>query len=410
MTEFRKVILTIALFLVLTNFISAVNSQSVSIEVFHDHRGDHEFCEIRWNGEEYSSKIKDEFRIVDCEDFLNNVQASRGWTIEIENFFNDFDKVYSCKESGWNNAGDLLNENNKIKIGEATDKYTLTRYCEAGETPDTTAPVITDIDTNPNMPFTNDGDQQNLIVDFNSNEYPITIRFNLYNDDDNLVNSQGPISIPNSNSLPVNYVIPANLDEGNYYLYMTATDSSGNSRTVYIGTFNVNYGTDTTAPVITVVSPDKVESSSTILFKIKTNEPATAWFNVKDLTTNRTMNAEAGNVFTYSLKNMKEGEYTVRFYARDLAGNLAEKQIRFEIDFTDNHQNNDDENKTFEFGNELISLNQKTKTGTTHQTPIELNLEATTKKASSNCLLWLLILGIILLLLLILIIYLMKRN
>ena len=417
MTELKKIILATILVLVFTNFISASNSQSISIEVFHDHRGEHEFCEIRWNEKEYSSTIKDEFRVVDCENFLNNIQSSRGWTIEIENFFNDFDKFYSCEKSKWDNAEDLLNERNKIKIGDATNQYTLTRFCSQDQipNPDTIAPVITNINTNPQMPFTNSGVDQKIKIYFDSDEYPVTIKFKLYDQEQNLVNSQGLTSVPSPNYLPVNYLI-SQLDEGKYYLYMTATDNSGNSKEYFVGSFEVKYPVhiDTTAPVITIISPKRTETSSTILFKINTDEQATAWFNIEDETTNITMDETTQNTFTYTLKNMKEGKYILNFYARDVAGNLRTEQAKLTIKFEDNENNclnylgNSNNNPTFEF-NTLQLQEPSTNSQTISQSPINMNLDLDNQTNYSNFILYLIIAGIFLVLILILVVYLMRR-
>ena len=42
------------------------------------------------------------------------------------------------------------------------------------------SPVITNITTNPLMPFYNTGLEQNISVNFSSNEYPVKYKFNLY--------------------------------------------------------------------------------------------------------------------------------------------------------------------------------------------------------------------------------------
>lgn len=101
------------------------------------------------------------------------------------------------------------------------------------------APVITNIITDPIMPFVNNGSTQNLIVDFDSSIYPITIIFNLYNST-SLVDTQGGINVVNDSVLPITYIIPINLNNGIYFLNMTATNAIGNSSTYFIGSFTVN--------------------------------------------------------------------------------------------------------------------------------------------------------------------------
>ena len=525
MTNLKKIILTIAIILVLTNFISVINAESISIEVFHDHRGDHEFCEIKWNSDEYTSKVREEFKIVDCENFLNNIQPSRGWTQEIEHFVNDFNNFYQCEKSKWENANDLLNDQNVQRIGEATDKYTLTRFCDANQepNPDTTAPVITNIQTNPLMPFINYGDEQKINIYFDSNEYPIEIKLKLYNENQELINSQGPIEILSPNYFPVNYLVPAQLSDGEYYLYMTAIDNAENSKEYFVGKFKVksqepnpdttapvitniqtnplmpfiNYGDeqkiniyfdsneypieiklklynenqelinsqgpieilspnyfpvnylvpaqlsdgeyylymtaidnaenskeyfvgkfkvksqepnpDTTAPVITIISPNKIERTSTILFKIKTNEQSKTWFSLDN--ENFKMNDVGENTFIYTLKDMKEDEYKIIFYAEDLSGNKANKKLEFEIDFYDQESCsncNSNNFQTLEFNNNAIQTQPNKIISSSPQESVDLNIIAE-NPSRINYILWIFIFGILILLILILIVYLLRK-
>jgi len=414
MTNLKKIILTIAIILVLTNFISVINAESISIEVFHDHRGDHEFCEIKWNSDEYTSKVREEFKIVDCENFLNNIQPSRGWTQEIEHFVNDFNNFYQCEKSKWENANDLLNDQNVQRIGEATDKYTLTRFCDANQepNPDTTAPVITNIQTNPLMPFINYGDEQKINIYFDSNEYPIEIKLKLYNENQELINSQGPIEILSPNYFPVNYLVPAQLSDGEYYLYMTAIDNAENSKEYFVGKFKVKSqepNPDTTAPVITIISPNKIERTSTILFKIKTNEQSKTWFSLDN--ENFKMNDVGENTFIYTLKDMKEDEYKIIFYAEDLSGNKANKKLEFEIDFYDQESCsncNSNNFQTLEFNNNAIQTQPNKIISSSPQESVDLNIIAE-NPSRINYILWIFIFGILILLILILIVYLLRK-
>ncbi len=104
---------------------------------------------------------------------------------------------------------------------------------------DVTAPVITGITTNPAMPFVNNGSAQNININFSSSEYPITVAINLYTAGGSLNNTQ-TFSIANSGSLPLVYVLPANLADGAYTLNMTASDLSLNSASYAIGSLTVN--------------------------------------------------------------------------------------------------------------------------------------------------------------------------
>ena len=112
--------------------------------------------------------------------------------------------------------------------------------------PDLSPPAITNVTTNPALPFTNNGSEQNLSVNFTSDEFPINVTFNAYNSSGDVVDSQGPTQVNGSSELPINYVIPGTLPDGSFTLNMTANDSSDNSGVTELGNFNV----DSSAPSI----------------------------------------------------------------------------------------------------------------------------------------------------------------
>lgn len=104
--------------------------------------------------------------------------------------------------------------------------------------------TISNVVTNPLFPISNNGNPQQVTVSLtatntNGNPYPLTIAFNLYNSLGNLVNTQGPITIPTSSSLPAVYTIPGSLPNGVYTLRMTIVDSFGNTVTITLGTITV---------------------------------------------------------------------------------------------------------------------------------------------------------------------------
>lgn len=109
------------------------------------------------------------------------------------------------------------------------------------ENPDINPPEITNIETIPESPFTNNGFEQNVTINFTSNEYPINVTFNIYNETGDLIYSEATLQINNLTELPVNFTIPINLDEGNYTINMSATDASNNTRTINIAEFIVEH-------------------------------------------------------------------------------------------------------------------------------------------------------------------------
>lgn len=130
---------------------------------------------------------------------------------------------------------------NSILTDTRTLSFVIGNFSSNNTVPsnDTTAPIITNITTDPLMPFVTNGSSRNITINFTSNEYPLTIWFNLYNLT-NLVNTQGPMTIQNASGLPVHYVIPAGLPNGLYFLNMTVMDSALNSATYVVGNFTVN--------------------------------------------------------------------------------------------------------------------------------------------------------------------------
>jgi len=87
---------------------------------------------------------------------------------------------------------------------------------------------------------------------------------------------------------------------------------------------------DTTPPLITIISPQSQEDSSTIEIIIQTNERTDTWFNIGG------QNVSIGNNSTYftgTQYNLSEGNYTIIAYSRDLAGNWNSTSKPFIIKF-----------------------------------------------------------------------------
>ena len=101
---------------------------------------------------------------------------------------------------------------------------------------------------------------------------------------------------------------------------------------------------DTTAPLITIVSPeDREYDTDSINFEITANENLhDAWFVIDGDTTqmNRISNAR----FSEELA-LEDGDYEVEFYAEDIAGNIGRRTIEFSID-SDNEDEDDDDSSS----------------------------------------------------------------
>ncbi|MBT4257558.1 hypothetical protein HOD88_00025 [archaeon] len=143
----------------------------------------------------------------------------------------------------------------------------------------------------------------------------------------------------------------------------TITYSSGNALGTYtityqafdgeffsnIGTITINVleALDTTAPEITIISPEAKEyKDNDVLFKIEVNEDADLWFVIDG--TNYTFQNSADGEYERTINNLQNKDYIVTFYARDLSGNVAEKSVEFSVDQKKNRNNDEDEENVLE--------------------------------------------------------------
>lgn len=138
---------------------------------------------------------------------------------------------------------------------------------------------------------------------------------------------------------------------------------------------------DTTPPVITIVSPENREyTSSLIRFQITTDKTAFAQFNV-DGGANITMNDGSGLVFYYDL-TISNGAHVANFWVTDGSGNLAFESTPFSVDKIvrtrkgGNNKDNDDIDRFFFLenspeGNQYLSQQDST-------TPVTIGLEDST--------------------------------
>ncbi len=152
-----------------------------------------------------------------------------------------------------------------------------------------------------------------------------------------------------ASSVPVNCnsedltTVNINSIEGLNNLIVTAIDGSGNSASETI-TFTVDTTVpDTTAPTITVISPEAIEyNTSTITFKVVLDEDT----EVVEMSLNGEISIPMINtidhVFTYTLTDIGDGTHNVVFYAEDISGNTASKSVTFTIDTTEDDDEDDD--------------------------------------------------------------------
>ena len=122
---------------------------------------------------------------------------------------------------------------------------------------------------------------------------------------------------------------------GDYTVSYNVKDAAGNSATTVTRTIRVVSNpvnpTDTTAPVITLISPENKEyTTNKITFKITTDENATAEFSI-DGGSRVAMANPFDDTFTYTLSGISNGNHTIVFYAKDASNNEANKTIDFSV-------------------------------------------------------------------------------
>lgn len=100
---------------------------------------------------------------------------------------------------------------------------------------DVDGPVLTGISIDPGSPITSTWNDVDISVDFESDEYPLYITFNLYSSTWVLVSSTGEYLVNNSWELPISYPFVASwLLDDTYDLYMSVDDTLDNNTNVFL--------------------------------------------------------------------------------------------------------------------------------------------------------------------------------
>ncbi|MEK6927532.1 MAG: LamG domain-containing protein [Nanoarchaeota archaeon] len=122
------------------------------------------------------------------------------------------------------------------------------------------------------------------------------------------------------------------IPDGVYTVKFFANDTYGNINSTVAA---INFTVDTVAPNVTVVNPlNQNYSTSVINFNVTTSENATCNYTITSGATNYTMTGNAtGTGFGAVNSSVPDGQYTVRYYCADIAGNLNSSVTRaFGID------------------------------------------------------------------------------
>ncbi|MFC1682505.1 NosD domain-containing protein, partial [Nanoarchaeota archaeon] len=194
---------------------------------------------------------------------------------------------------------------------------------------DITPPVITGVITTPTFPLTNNGTEQNISVNFASNEYPLNITFNLYNETWSVIDTQEPTQINSSSDLPQNYLIPGNLISGNYTLNFTVTDSSENENEISIGLFTV----DSTFPIVTLINPanDSGDSDGNITFSYNVSDSGTienCSFILNSILNQTNSSITKNTLQNFTINNLVAGNYNWSVDCTESSLNVGQSEKR----------------------------------------------------------------------------------
>ena len=206
--------------------------------------------------------------------------------------------------------------------GNVADQKTRTvKVISVPITPDTTAPTVSILG-----PV--NGTTYNVQMDF----------FNFIATDENLNKCEyskdnGATKIIVACTSGVLTTVAINSSEGANKWIVYATDIAGNTGIETVE-FTINTTlTDTTAPVITVITPvnNKEYSSKTLTFKVTADEDAILRFSL-DGDSKILMDNPYDHIYTYTI-TLSDNDHTVTFYATDKSGNIGTKTVEFSVDY-----------------------------------------------------------------------------
>jgi hypothetical protein len=114
------------------------------------------------------------------------------------------------------------------------------------------------------------------------------------------------------------------LSDGNHTLIVYARDTAGN-----LGTATVNFSTDSTPPVITILSPEEgvVYDTSEVELNLSVNEDVRLRYVLDGISRPW---VEVSDTFT-DILHVGDGNHTLIVYARDTAGNLGTATVNFSV-------------------------------------------------------------------------------
>ncbi|MFW6047036.1 MAG: hypothetical protein ACOCP4_04565, partial [Candidatus Woesearchaeota archaeon] len=162
----------------------------------------------------------------------------------------------------------------------------------------------------------------------------ITAEFDVFDAEDNLESCEYSLNNDENKSISCSEetnTLEIEADEGSNTLTIYANDSKGKTGSDSVS-FNVDLDEDTTPPEITVVSPEQGKSyheDTELKFLVYLDEEGYVNYSLNG-EENKSLDKDE-KVFTSDFMDLEEGNHEVTFYAKDEAGNKANKTVEFKI-------------------------------------------------------------------------------
>ena len=227
---------------------------------------------------------------------------------------------YAVKQITTSSLGDGAHDLKCVIYDNDTLYYNKTSPYEDGVSiiVDNVPPVIY---YNPNSDVSGNYSRNWILVNItasDSNKDTVLLYWN--NTAESFANNQGDIYWTNKTGL----------SDGTYTLYAFVNDTAGNTNQTVVRTVRI----DTTAPVLTIISPlDKAYSSNQIWFNISANEELNSCVFSIDSGVNNSMNKYNGTYY-YNLSLVSDGYHNVTFYCNDTVNNTGTAFTNFTVDTT----------------------------------------------------------------------------
>jgi hypothetical protein len=137
-----------------------------------------------------------------------------------------------------------------------------------------------------------------------------------------------------------NTTISALNGSNNFTLFVSnGTTTINNSVNFTVNLSSVN---DTTAPVITIHSPEnKTYTIRNIKINVSLNESGSCYYNLNN-GANKTF-LTSGNYFVADENSLSNGNYALNVFCSDYSGNFANKSVSFKIDVSSDDEDEDDD-------------------------------------------------------------------